>query len=451
MELQEMRIKIPGVHIYTPKSEKNKTNIPASRPNLTILGTDIHFGRARLNNAAAQDRPRTPSPGSSNNAEGSAGAANPVPAFFDQRPLQPEIVRTTGKGKQPQTTHATGGAPTAPSGSTSRSLATVATNALKSGDLTALTHLDSMEKATKECMFAGLKNVLADKTRGLSKAVIGQYVQLMSDPNFSPLKPGGNSTQLLTLAVRAGDLAVFSALLAHPKINVDAKNLRGDIALQAAAVLGRHDMARMLIEANANAAIATDDRTPSLGKSGEPAAYLGKGAIPLHVAAYKGDAQMARLLLSPDFSDTVNNKTVGLGALDQALGRDVTALHIAAANGNPDLVKLLLEVPGIEVRPQNSRGLTPLDLAQNSGHAGVVALLQTAQANERPDSRPPRIRPELRAILGVERHATDEQVRRAYITLSRQHHPDKPGGNEELYKQISNAYDELKKERPGLK
>lgn len=50
--------------------------------------------------------------------------------------------------------------------------------------------------------------------------------------------------------------------------------------------------------------------------------------------------------------------------------------------------------------------------------------------------------------LGVTPTATPEEIRAAYIALSKQHHPDR-GGDEEHYKLITEAYRELSQGAPG--
>lgn len=45
-------------------------------------------------------------------------------------------------------------------------------------------------------------------------------------------------------------------------------------------------------------------------------------------------------------------------------------------------------------------------------------------------------------VLGVSKEATQKEIRKAYIQLSKEHHPDK-GGNEEKFKEINAAHEIL--------
>ena len=47
-------------------------------------------------------------------------------------------------------------------------------------------------------------------------------------------------------------------------------------------------------------------------------------------------------------------------------------------------------------------------------------------------------------ILGVDRNASEEQLKKAYKKASMQHHPDRNGGSDEKFKQINEAYSALK-------
>lgn len=46
-------------------------------------------------------------------------------------------------------------------------------------------------------------------------------------------------------------------------------------------------------------------------------------------------------------------------------------------------------------------------------------------------------------ILGIPKSATADEIKKAYRLLSKKHHPDKDGGDEELFKDISEAYSVL--------
>ena len=44
------------------------------------------------------------------------------------------------------------------------------------------------------------------------------------------------------------------------------------------------------------------------------------------------------------------------------------------------------------------------------------------------------------SVLGVQRDATDEEIKKAYRKLAHEHHPDKTGGDAERFKEINEAY-----------
>ena len=46
-------------------------------------------------------------------------------------------------------------------------------------------------------------------------------------------------------------------------------------------------------------------------------------------------------------------------------------------------------------------------------------------------------------VLGVEKDASPETIKKAYRKLAKEHHPDKKGGNSEKFKDISSAYETL--------
>jgi DnaJ-class molecular chaperone len=46
-------------------------------------------------------------------------------------------------------------------------------------------------------------------------------------------------------------------------------------------------------------------------------------------------------------------------------------------------------------------------------------------------------------VLGVPRSASHEEIRAAYKDLSLRYHPDRPGGNEEVFKKIQEAHEVL--------
>src|SRR3989339_1494635 len=45
--------------------------------------------------------------------------------------------------------------------------------------------------------------------------------------------------------------------------------------------------------------------------------------------------------------------------------------------------------------------------------------------------------------LGVEKNATQEEIKKAFKKLAMQYHPDRPGGDEKKFKEINEAYQVL--------
>lgn len=67
-----------------------------------------------------------------------------------------------------------------------------------------------------------------------------------------------------------------------------------------------------------------------------------------------------------------------LNAVEQSSG--FTALQYAVARGNLEIVSYLLKQNGIEITLADKLGRTPLELAVEVGHQGVVAELLRARA-----------------------------------------------------------------------
>jgi len=51
------------------------------------------------------------------------------------------------------------------------------------------------------------------------------------------------------------------------------------------------------------------------------------------------------------------------------------------------------------------------------------------------------------SVLGVNKDATQDQIKKQYRKLSLEFHPDRPGGNESKFKEINEAYELLSDEK----
>tara|TARA_B100000902_G_scaffold388499_1_gene434264 strand:+ start:999 stop:1439 length:441 start_codon:yes stop_codon:yes gene_type:complete len=75
---------------------------------------------------------------------------------------------------------------------------------------------------------------------------------------------------------------------------------------------------------------------------------------------------------------------------------------------------------------------------------GIIGLLGLGAGAYKTIKSKPTSSTKARKTLGVSRNATLRQITKSYRKLALTTHPDKPGGDEEKFKAISNAYQKLK-------
>ena len=171
------------------------------------------------------------------------------------------------------------------------------------------------------------------------------------DPNTRDAKgqPG------LLLAVREPSPNALRVLLNAKNIQVEARNSQDESPLMMAAIRGQLDIARQLIDKDA------DVNKP--------------GWAPLHyaVSSSQGDALgVAKLLLD-------NSAYV-----DAASPNGTTPLMMAAMYGTPEAVKLLLE-ESADPTLKNQLGLTAIDFARRANRNDVAELIATAIRARQPN------------------------------------------------------------------
>lgn len=161
----------------------------------------------------------------------------------------------------------------------------------------------------------------------------------------------------LFLALRDEAPAVTSFLLAQAQVQVEARTSRDESPLMMAALKGRLDAARRLIE-----------RKAEVNKP---------GWTPLHYAATNADAvsvSVARLLLEHH------------AYIDAASPNGSTPLMMAAHYGNPGVVKLLLE-EGADPLLKNQQGLSAIDFANRAQRAESAEIIAAFVRARQPKGR----------------------------------------------------------------
>ena len=88
-----------------------------------------------------------------------------------------------------------------------------------------------------------------------------------------------------------------------------------------------------------------------------------RGYTPLHLAAYSGHIEIARLLLQNGAEVNVMRNNYG-----------ITPLHWAALNGHVDILHLLVE-NGVDLEAQSSCGSRALHFAADEGHLPFIQEL----------------------------------------------------------------------------
>lgn len=160
---------------------------------------------------------------------------------------------------------------------------------------------------------------------------------------FDPNTLSEQGQVALYIAMREDSPKVAAVLLASPQLNIDATNAAGETPLMMAALKGRLDWTRKLIERGA--------------KVQKP------GWSPVHYAATSPNTELLALLLDR-------------GANIDARAPDMsTPLMMAVRFGPEDSVKLLLR-RGAEKSYINERNVTAADLARQADKPWLLPLLQ---------------------------------------------------------------------------
>lgn len=152
----------------------------------------------------------------------------------------------------------------------------------------------------------------------------------------------------LLIAVREGSDKVANFLLEQPSVNVEARNAQGESPLMLAAIKGRLDLAKRLIE-----------RKAEVNKP---------GWTPLHYAASNTE---------PVARDMVQLLLDHYAYIDAESPNRSTPLMMVARYGHSSVVGLLLE-EGADPTLRNDLGMTAIDFARQIGRDETADLIAKA-------------------------------------------------------------------------
>lgn len=173
--------------------------------------------------------------------------------------------------------------------------------------------------------------------------------------DLNTLDPGGQHPLYLALRDESDRVAMF--LLSRPEVKVEHRNAKGESPLMMAALKGKLELVRRLI-----------DRKAEVNKP---------GWAPLHYAATQpGEASLpvVRLLLEHH------------AFIDAQSPNGSTPLMMAALYGNPKVVRLLLD-EGADTAMKNEQGLSAIDFAHRAGRKetadAIAAAIRAKQSTGR--------------------------------------------------------------------
>jgi uncharacterized protein len=162
---------------------------------------------------------------------------------------------------------------------------------------------------------------------------------------FDPNAMSAKGDVALVMAMKEEAPKVAAALLAHPKIQLEAANKAGETALMMAALRGNEEWVRRLLERGA--------------------AVNRPGWTPLHYAATGSATQLVALLLDKG------------AQIEAPSPNGTTPLMMAARYGNQESAVLLLS-RGAKARSTNHAGLNAIEFARGAGRDKLVAQLEKA-------------------------------------------------------------------------
>jgi uncharacterized protein len=199
------------------------------------------------------------------------------------------------------------------------------------------------------CIVAiGFSSAVADPSVDFFRAVHiddDGTVKSLLDRGFDPNARNEKGQVGLYVAFRDSSSKVVAALLAHPKVQIDAVNTADETPLMMAALRGELDGARQLL-----------DRGAVLNRP---------GWTPLHYAASGPETPMVRLLLER-------------GAQIEAMSPNGTTPLMMASRYGPETTVDLLLARGAKLGSRNVQGLGAADFAGLAGREALVARLKAA-------------------------------------------------------------------------
>lgn len=183
----------------------------------------------------------------------------------------------------------------------------------------------------------------------------GNAITTLLRRGFDPNTRDSNGQVGLTVALQAGSLKAFAALMGARQLNVEARNAQDESPLMMAALKGNVDAVKALLARDAD-----------VNKT---------GWAPLHYAASAG---------SPQHTQIISLLLEQHAYIDAASPNGTTPLMMAAHYGSTQAVQLLLN-EGADPTLKNQQGLTATDFAMRVGRTEAAEKIADALRRRQPN------------------------------------------------------------------
>ncbi|CAJ1415080.1 unnamed protein product [Effrenium voratum] len=227
----------------------------------------------------------------------------------------------------------------------------------------------------KDAQLEGQHTALSLAAALSNRPTVKLLLSLSADMHLPMDRLGSNAVMT---AARFGNHEVVPLLIAGPS-DLLRQNFFGGRALHVASISENPQVTRTLLQMHSDPNVATNIGCPVLCFSPQYGTDPGHIEYLLKARAdpnFSGQPVGSGVDLSKTWMKKVRENSASLAEINLALGNGGTPLHFAALNGALEIAQMLVQYKANPKAAWGEQSRTPLQLAQEQGHASLVKLLE---------------------------------------------------------------------------